>query len=284
MYIKRFESVQLDYDMESCKDLIECIGEFEEGLEAIGYEVGYYDSYYGTKIRKESQSENSKRALSFFITIKDFDGKIVDKNNFDKTILLAQRCKYLYSKFEGYCEDIIVDFVGNNSVKFLLQFENTDTSEKKESRIKRVLALTEEYFNDWRKHKTFHINRLNKNKYIPILEEIKKTGPIKRDGTSYKNPVDNFFSDVKGYYSIDIIEFRFGVKFERDNDYITITPNSFKWKSMDIGYKKIKSSIAVMTNICEEIINDLSNNYKLSREVYVDNFSTKDGVIKIKVS
>jgi len=134
-FIKKFESISIDEDLESCKDYIETLSEFEENIEASSFTEGYYN---GREVRSKPESEKNPKALQFYLELKGSTnsrygsnkGDILEKSDFDKAILLTQRAKYLYSKFELYCSSIIVE-IRCNFVKFTLLFENKDESEKK---------------------------------------------------------------------------------------------------------------------------------------------------------
>lgn len=271
MYIKRFESVLEDDDLESCKDYIETLEEFEENLEISGFKEGYYND---SKVSNELVSEKSPRALQFFLKLKDTTSNLYNdvsqKSDFDKHILLTQRAKYLYTKFEIHCKKISIEIRGS-AIKFLLLFDNKDESEKRRAKINRIYTSFEKHFTDYANSKTFYVYK-DKENFKLIIDEI-----VKDD---YKLGVI-----INGGYSF---EFRFSVDIKLDNDIIEIRPKSFRYKVdySSTGWKTLKSNKKLIEFTSDRLSKTMMNDgwemkhYKISNDVDV---KVENGTIKVKI-
>lgn len=269
-FIKRFESVSIEEDLESCKDIIETLVEYEEDIEASSFKEGYYD---GREIKSKPESEKNPKALQFYLEFRgstnsrfgNSKGDILEKSDFDKSILLIQKAKYLYSKFGLYCSSIIVE-IRSSFIKFTLLFENNDESEKKKAKIGRIYKAFKSYFSDYISNKTFYIGD-NKKEYQPIINDIKKN--------------DIRFEDMRD------IEFRFTTDINLTDDIITIRPKTFRYKftNSENTWKPLRSNKNLVDFVSMELSKRMVKGYHVDRKDIIENIdvSVKDGIINIKI-
>ncbi len=270
-FIKRFESISIDEDLESCKDIIETLVEYEDDIEASSFKEGYYD---GRDVKSKMESENTPKALQFYLEFKGSNvsrwgnskGDIIEKSDFDKSILLIQRAKYLYSKFQLYCSNIIVE-IKYRHIQFVLLFENKDESEKRAAKIQRIYKFFKDHFGDYSSNKTFYIGSKNSKEYLPIVNDIKK-------------------NDVR-FEVIRDIEFRFTTDINLKNDVITIRPKTFRYKVpyIENNWKPLKSNKNLISFVSKELSKKMVKGYNIEKSNIIENINVTidNGTIFIKI-
>ncbi len=267
--IKRFESLVTDTNLESCKDIIETISEYEDEVVVLHYEEGYY-SY---KFSKKIESEKEKKAIQFYLCLKSDqeDRKINNKSDFDKMITLMQRSKSLYSKLSIYCESIKVS-IEPKSISFILTFDNTDESVKRPTKVKRIFGIISKYLSDYNNVKTFNVDDSVKKEYSDLITQIKKSTD------------ESERLDTKGF------EFRFTTDIDMDliddpnNSVITIKTKTFRYKYYgDNKWIKVRSNKEIVNLVNKKLIAKIKSHYLLDKDKGDLLFLNQNGIITINI-
>lgn len=232
MYIKRFESVEVSESIESCKDIIETISEYEDDIYIYDYKIGYL--HHGDVV-PEMKDERSKKVIGFKLMYRNNaneDGykqlkMISEKSEIDELITLLQKSKSLINKFKIYCDDVSLE-TNNNSIRFLLKFENDDSEQKIIFKRKRILKSIENHFSDYRFAKTIEFHKDQDPQLFNYLDKFKE-----------ENINNNSYT------------LRFAIDIEQEKNKIFLTPKSFRvQKPYSNQWLKLKSDkILIDTSI-----------------------------------
>lgn len=268
MYIKRFESVVIDESIESCKDIVETLSEYEDEIKIEGYEDGYYGY---NRFEKKILDENWKKAVQFWVSPK-VDKEIVDKSGFDTMITLIQKSKYLYTKLGIYCEEIKVN-IRTGSVHFILIFVNKDKDQIAMAKYKRVLKNIDDFFKDYMRSKTISMGA--------TITDLKKDPESLRSRIIFDLMKKDERISKLGYIPFTL---RFTIDLEESGNTISIKPKNTryqlgegKWTSIRIDNK------LVMEYILDFIEENIKASYKTKKDMDQCNISKEERYIKIEV-
>lgn len=248
-FIKRFESASIAEDIESCKDIIETLVEYENDITMDNYNIGYYTQHCNPPISHKMTSEEDKKAIEFNLFFNGLSG-IKSKSDFDNYITLMQRAKSLYSKFQNYCKGIIIS-MEEYYIHFILTFEEGDVDLKLKSKINNIYNNIREKFEDYNRYKTISI--LHFNKEHKDLKEIIHNQINKNESGQFRFSLN---INIKENILITPTAFKFkGYSMERwakikpTNDLLKIVLNNVSSTIKDFYFvSKYKDSIEILTN------------------------------------
>lgn len=172
IYLKRFESVEMDDSIEYCKDAVDILSENDDSVK-VKYEEGYCPpnldhssderEYHTNRTPKD---EYDMRCLLVHLSLKDFKKRnsnrysgevgfpiIEDNGDIENQITLLKYGKSLLNKFKLYSDDVNLR-VYTGTITFLIKFEVRDTSVKTEAKWNGLNKALYEYLKDYESTKT----------------------------------------------------------------------------------------------------------------------------------
>ncbi len=229
--IKRFESVSIDEDIESCVDIIETLLEYEDDLEMFNYKRGYafYNQSSTSSFTSKLEYENQLPTITFTIGLKKstnnyLDAQIGTKEDISNMIDLLQKSKSLLNKFNIYTNKVNIT-LSKNRVTFYLSFDSEEgiSDNIKRAKFDKLCREVSRYITTETYSGSLGFNTTIEK--FPFVEELKKM----------VNPSD--IEKINKYG----IELKLSYKKEADteNQTIIITTKLFKYK-IGLPYEKWK--------------------------------------------
>lgn len=304
IYLKRFESVELDDSIEYCKDAVDILSENDDSVK-VRYKEGYCpasldhsadDIQLSQKILSKPQTDDDMRCLTVSLSLNDFKHKnakgysgnvgfpvIEDNGDIENQITILKYGKSLLNKFKMYSDEVYLQ-VHTGSITFLIKFEIRDTKVKTEAKMIGLNKSINEYLKDYEDTKTI---RFTDNEVYTAFNnpKVKKIYDYLCNYCDEKNIETKSKYYGNGKHQIYSLRFTTSIDYTENNRLtITIPSTKFYYLRTKANIKLPNDIMNLVTDIfVEKIKKEIKHNYDLRTMPKDINISKKDNKIFFEI-
>jgi hypothetical protein len=299
IYLKRFESVEIDDSIEYCKDAVDILSENDDSVK-VTYEEGYCppdldhsldENQKRYHISRSPKKDDDMRCLLVQISLRDFKKKnsdrysgevgfpiIEDSGDIENQITLLKYGKSLLNKFKLYSDDVHLQ-VYTGVMTFLIKFEVRDTSVKTEAKWNGLNKALYEYLKDYETTKTI---KFTDNEYIGYVAfrdpKVKQIYDYLCKYCDEKGIITSYYGQSKK----NINSLRFSISEKKDDNKCILTIGTTKFYHLK-GQANIKLPNEIMNLVSDVFVDTIKKqisggNYNLKtmpKDVTITNKDNK---------